>query len=129
MPAAPSHPEGDLSTPMAALIGLRVVAGAALLIAPGTVLGDLPHQEVKGAARAFARILGARHLVEAAVLMRDHTHRWVLLGAGVDAVHAATMVALAVARPDERRLALTNAVTAGALAGAGVMASRDGDQR
>jgi hypothetical protein len=99
---------------MAALIGLRVVAGAALLIAPAAVLGDLPHQ----------RIEGARHLVEAAVLWRDHTHRWVLLGAGVDATHAATMLALAVARPDERRLALTNAVTASALAGAGLMASQ-----
>jgi hypothetical protein len=109
---------------MAALVGLRVVAGAALLIAPGAVLGDLPHQRIDGAARAFARILGARHLVEAAVLWRDHTHRWVLLGAGVDATHAATMLALAVARPDERRLALTNAVTASALAGAGLRASR-----
>jgi hypothetical protein len=109
---------------MAALIGLRAVAGAALLIAPGAILGDLPHRRIDGAARSFARILGVRHLVEAAVLWRDHTHRWVLLGAGVDATHAATMLALTVLRPDARRLALTNAVTASALAGAGVMASR-----
>ncbi len=111
---------------MAALIGVRVVAGTALLVAPGKVLGDLPHQEIKGAARIFARVLGARHLVEAAVLMRDHSHRWVLLGAGVDGLHAASMFGLATVRRDERRLALTNALTATALAAAGTMVARPG---
>ena len=109
MSAPSSASESELSLPMAALIGVRVVAGTALLVAPGKVLGDLPHQEIKGAARIFARILGARHLVEAAVLMRDHSHRWVLLGAGVDGLHAASMLGLAAVRPNERRLALTNA--------------------
>jgi hypothetical protein len=127
--AVAAMPEAELSLPMATLIGVRLVAGTALLIAPGRVLGDLPHREIKGAARAFARVLGARHLVEAAVLWRDHTHRWVLLGAGVDATHAATMLALAVVRPDERRLALTNAITAAALAGAGTMAARHDERR
>jgi hypothetical protein len=109
---------------MKGLIALRVVAGSALLIAPGKVLGDLPHEEIDAAARAFARVLGARHLVEAAVLLRDHTHRWVLVGAGVDAVHAATMLGLAYKRPDQRRLALTNALTASLLAGAGIESAR-----
>lgn len=114
----------ELSSPMKALIGVRVIAGAALLLAPGAVLGDLPHQQINGVARSFARILGARHVLEAGVLWRDHTHRWVLAGAGVDAAHGATMVVLAVVRPDERRLAMTNALTATALASAGVAASR-----
>lgn len=109
---------------MRVLIGLRAVAGSALLLAPGRVLGDLPHRRIDGAASAFARILGARHLAEAAVLWRHNTHRWVLAGAAVDATHAATMFALAMARPDARRLALTNALTASALAGAGIAASR-----
>jgi hypothetical protein len=129
MPEASSGAENELSLPMAALIGVRVVAGTALLVAPGRVLGDLPHQEIKGAARAFARILGARHLVEAAVLMRDPSHRWALLGAGVDGLHAATMFGLAATRPDERRLALTNAVTASALAVAGVTVGRHEERR
>jgi len=111
---------------MRALIGLRALAGAVLVLAPGKVLGDLPHRRIDDATRAFARILGARHLVEAAVLWRHDTHRWVLVGAAVDATHAATMLTLAAARPDARRLALTNALTASALAGAGVAADRRG---
>ena len=111
-------------TALRALIGLRFAAGTALLLFPGRVLGDLPHRRVDRAARGFARVLGARHLVEATVLWRRPTHRWVEVGAAVDGVHAATMAALAVARPDERRLALVNAVSAGALAAAGVAESR-----
>jgi hypothetical protein len=129
MPHSSSVSEGGLSFPMAALIAARVVAGTALLVAPGRVLGDLPHQEIKGAARTFARILGARHLVEAGVLLRGHGRRRVLLGAGVDGVHAATMFGLAAMRPDVRRLALTNAFAASALAGAGVMVARHDERR
>lgn len=129
MPISSSVSEGELSLPMVALIAARVVAGTALLVAPGRVLGNLPHQEIKGAARTFARILGARHLVEAAVLLRGHGHHRVLFGAGVDGVHAATMFGLAATRPDERRLALTNAFAASALAGAGVMVARHDERR
>lgn len=114
----------SMSLPERALIGVRAVAGVTLLLAPGAVLGDLPHRRIDGAARAFARVLGARHLLEAGMLWRRHSHRWILVGVGIDATHAATMAALALARPDERGLALTNALTASALAGAGVAASR-----
>lgn len=113
---------------MRVLIGVRAIAGAALLLAPGAVLGDLPHRRIDAAARVFARVLGARHLLEAGVLWRRHSHRWILVGAGVDATHAATMATLAVVRPDERGLALTNALTASVLAGAGVAASRQGNR-
>ena len=57
------------------LIGARTLWGAALLIAPGAVLSDLPHQRIDRPARAFARILGARHLIEAAITSRRHTRR------------------------------------------------------
>lgn len=113
---------------MQALIGIRAIAGGALLLAPGAVLGDLPHRRIDGAARVFARILGARHLLEAGILWRRHSHRWILVGAGIDATHAATMFALALTKPDERGLALTNAFTASALAGAGLAASRHGSR-
>ncbi len=44
----------------------------------------------------------------------------------MDAIHAATMAALAALRPDRRKLALTNVVTATALAAAGVAGVRRG---
>jgi len=102
------------------LSGARTLWGAALLIAPGAVLSDLPHQRIDRPARAFARILGARHLIEAAITGRRHTREWILAGATVDATHAATMAVLAWLRPSRRELALTNAATATMLAAAGV---------
>ena len=109
-----------------ALIGVRFAAGMVLLVCPGRALGDLPHRRIDGAARAFARVLGARHIVEAVVLWRRPTHRWIEIGAAVDGIHAVTMVVLAVVDPEERRLAAANAVTAGALAAAGATEGRRG---
>jgi len=106
------------------LTAIRACWGAALLIAPGAVLGALAHQQIDRPARAFARILGARDLVQAATIARRPTRGWILGGAAVDATHATTMVALAWMLPDRRRLALTNAVTAGAFAAAGLYEAR-----
>ncbi|MDQ6806636.1 MAG: hypothetical protein M3065_17100 [Actinomycetota bacterium] len=109
-----------------ALIAVRALWGTVLLIAPEVVLGDLPHQRVDRAARGFARVLGARHLTQAAITSRDATLGWVVAGAVADAIHAATMAALAALRPDRRKLALTNVATATALAAAGVAEARRG---
>ena len=102
------------------LIGARTLWGVALLIAPGAVLSDLLHQRIDRPSRAFARILGARHLIEAVITGRRHTRGWILIGVAVDATHVATMAVLAWLRPDRRELALTNAATATMLAVAGV---------
>lgn len=106
-PASPPPP-----TPVRLLIGLHVCVGTPLLIAPGRLLGDLPHQRVDPSVRVFARVLGARHLAEAAVLARRHTHDWILAGAAVDATHALSMVLLAWLRPARRELALASAASA-----------------
>jgi hypothetical protein len=108
------------SGPLRALIALRACLGATLLAAPRVLLGDLPHQRIDRTACVFARMLGARHLLEAAVLARRHTHGWLLLGAAVDATHSLSMLALARLRPDRRELALSNAAMAAVLAGQGV---------
>ncbi len=108
------------------LIVVRVLWGTVLLIAPEVVLRDLPHQRIDRAARGFARVLGARHLTQAAITSRDGTHRWLVAGAVVDATHAATMAGLAALRPDRRNLALTNVATATALAAAGAAEARRG---
>ena len=109
-----------------ALIAVRVLWGTVLLIAPEVVLRDLPHQRIDRPARGFARVLGARHLTQAAITRRGATHGWLVAGAMVDATHAATMAALAALRPDRRKLALTNVATAMALAAAGVADARRG---
>lgn len=106
------------------LIGARILWGTALLIAPEAVLGALPHQRIDRRARAFAGLLGARHLLEATVTGRRHTRGWILAGATVDATHAASMVILAGLRPDRRVLALTNAATATTLAAGGLAEAR-----
>lgn len=109
---------------MSPLIAVRVLWGTALVIAPEAVLGDLPHQKIDRPARAFARVLGARHLIQAAITSRHDTPGWVRAGAAVDATHATTMAVLAALRPARRKLALTNVATAAALSIAGLADSR-----
>ncbi|MHB8533019.1 MAG: hypothetical protein ACYDC2_09895 [Solirubrobacteraceae bacterium] len=93
--------------------------GVLLLTAPQRLLRCLPRERADTFARGFARLLGARHLVQAAIIARRHTRNWVLAGAAVDAVHAASMVCLARLMPARRELALTSAAVASVLAGAG----------
>jgi hypothetical protein len=102
------------------LLGVRLLWGTALLVAPEAVLSHLPHQRIDRPARTFARLLGTRHLLQAAITTRYPTPGTILAGAAIDATHAATMAILAAIRPDRRDLALTNAATATALAAAGV---------
>lgn len=116
------RPSANTSLPVSVrlLIALHACVGMPLLIAPGRVVGALPHQRIDRPVRVFARILGARHLAEAAVLARRHTHDWILAGAAVDATHAVTMVLLAWLQPAQRRLALSNAAGATLLAACSV---------
>ncbi|MGI8903362.1 MAG: hypothetical protein ACR2IP_06850 [Solirubrobacteraceae bacterium] len=99
---------------------VRAAWGAALLLAPGTVLRAAPHQQIDHPARTVARVLGARDLAQAAVISRRPTRTWILAGTGVDATHATTMVALALLKPNRRTLALSSAATASAFVLAGV---------
>ncbi len=106
------------------LVGIRVVIGAGLLIAPDALLGDLLHQRIDRPERVFARILGARHLAQATIIARHHTRKWILAGAAVDATHATTMALLATVKPGRRKLALTNMASATMLAASGVYQAR-----
>lgn len=102
----------------------RVVYGAALLGAPDALLSDLRHDPADQRARAFARILGSRHLVEALVVGRHHSRGWILADAAVDGAHAGTMLAVAALDRRRRRLALTNALVAGVFTWVGVRTAR-----
>lgn len=101
------------------LTDARAVWGAALLLAPRAVLAVVARGRAQAPVPAVARVLGARHLVQAAVVRTDRPAGWVLAGAAVDAAHAASMVALAALRPDVRRPAAASALVAGSLALAG----------
>jgi len=77
----------------------------------GVIAGRAPdHTEL-----LLARVLGVRHLAQAVPQLAVPGTGARLL-ASVDVIHAASMVALAVLSPRERRVALTSAAAAGALA-------------
>jgi hypothetical protein len=108
--------------------------GATLLSAARLLLGTLylfaPERssEALGAccqsrgARAAVRLLGARHLLQAAVSGRRPARGTLGAGAAVDAAHALSMLAIAFVSPRSRRPALSSAAVAGTLALAGLFA-------
>jgi hypothetical protein len=104
-----TEPDRSHGTSLAAL---RLGLGLALVVAPTKVLVACGGEDDRRA-RIVARVLGARHLVEAGVLVRFDTAPVALAGAAVDGIHAATALAFAAADGRRRRLALLNA--AGAL--------------
>jgi hypothetical protein len=71
----------------------------------------------------FDRVLGARHLVQGLLLIRRPTHSCALIGASIDAAHAASMLLLARMSPAWRRLALANAALAAGLSLCGLRCS------
>ncbi len=97
------------------LIGMHGAWGALLMLAPGRATGHT-RPAAGPALRAVTRILGGRHVAEAALMARrpgDPPPGWAV---GVDATHAASMLALALASPRLRRAALRSATMAGLLA-------------
>src|SRR6202044_1298581 len=107
------------------LSALRAVYGTGLLLAPGRILRALARMPLDRRTVAVARVLGARQLVQAALVGRSPTSGRLLAGAAVDAVHAASMVAVARWSPcsAHRLLAVRQARSAGLLAGAGATAA------
>lgn len=97
----------------------RAGYGAALLAAPGLLLGAVTGVPPTRRDLTVARVLGARHLLQAAVTLSEGS-RVLVPGAVVDLLHAASMVALAVADPRMRRAGATDATAAGFLAATGM---------
>ena len=107
-----------------ALCAVRAAYGLALLGAPRRALGGALLGAQEPGAVAFARVLGARQLAEAALLARRPGQRLLLAGAAVDAAHGASMLALCALSPRRRRLAAASAVSAALLAAWGVASAR-----
>jgi hypothetical protein len=94
---------------------LRAAYGGTELLAPGTVERLLLGSGLDSRGRKALRVLGARHLLQAAATARGGAtvHR---VGGSVDVAHALTMLALAAFDPPRRRVALLNAAIALAFA-------------
>ncbi|HLI41936.1 MAG TPA: hypothetical protein VKV35_09875 [Streptosporangiaceae bacterium] len=103
----------------------RAGYGLALVGRPGRAVRLAQGSPADGRARAVTRVLGARHLIQAAVTAARPGPRTLALGAGADAAHAASMLALAAAGPRRRHAALTDAAVAAAFAAAGTALSRE----
>lgn len=75
----------------------RGLWGAALVLAPGPVLRHVHGVGEGGPGVAVLRVLGARHLLQAAAVTVRPTPRMLLLGAAVDLSHCLSAVPLALA--------------------------------
>jgi hypothetical protein len=113
---------------MRPLIAARCLDGALLLLAPRGLLSRLACARVDRMDALVARVLGTRQLVQAGWAWRHPTRGATFAGAGVDALHAASMIALAACSPGRRRLAIHSALGAAGLALAGVVAARENRQ-
>ncbi len=97
---------------------LRAAYGAVLVTDPRLALRLGRAPEANGAQRTVVRILGARHLLQAAVCARWPTSTVRRVSGCTDALHAATEVLLAVFDRRRRRAATLDAVIAAGFAAA-----------
>lgn len=96
-----------------AMLALRLGWGSLLLVRPGAVLAGAGHADAGEGDRAVARVLGARHLAQAAVQLAMPSPAVRDLGAVVDGLHAASALTLAIASPHWRKTALLDGTLAG----------------
>ena len=106
-----------------ALQRARVSYGTALVLAPGVVIFVATGRQPGRRARRVARLLGARHLAQAALTAVAPRPEVFTTGAQADALHAASMLMLAVSGHAERRTALTDAIAEAAFAATGLAAA------
>jgi hypothetical protein len=101
-----------------AVTAVRAGWAVVLLVAPERVLRAGGEGAVTPAAVAAARVLGARHLVQAGVNAATGGGAVAALGAVVDALHATSCVGLAAVSPRWRRIAALDAVVEAGFAAA-----------
>ena len=74
---------------------VRAAYGVVLLCAPGAAIRLCTGQPAGSRARAVTRLLGARHLVQAALTAGMPNAVMLAVGAQIDVAHSASMLALA----------------------------------
>ncbi len=100
-------------SPVTAFAAGRAAYGVILLAAPGRLLAGAGATASRRQ-RQVARLLGARHIVQAAAMARAG-RPMLAVGAVADGLHAASMAAVAVADARARRAALADAAVASLL--------------
>jgi hypothetical protein len=103
---------------------IRIGYGMVLVLAPGPAIRLATRRPPSPRTCRVARVLGARHLIQAALTAIAPQPAAFAMGSQVDAVHAGSMLLLAADSRAARRAALTDALTEAALAAAGWAASR-----
>ncbi len=94
----------------------RAGYGAALLFAPAPMIRVCTGRSPSLRARRVARVLGVRHLAQAAITARAQRPEKITAGSVIDLCHAASMLAFAAASQSLRRAELADALVAAALA-------------
>jgi hypothetical protein len=100
---------------------VRACYGVALLCAPGLALGLCTGRAPSQRACAVVRFLGARHLAQAVLTLWRPRPAVLLAGAGIDACHAASMLALAVTDAELRRAGIADGAAAAAFTATGAL--------
>jgi hypothetical protein len=101
---------------------VRAGYGTVLVLAPGPAIRLVTGRVPGRRACRVARVLGTRHLIQAALTAAAPRPAVFAIGGQVDAVHTASML-LAAVWPAEREAALMDALAEAALAAAGFSAS------
>ena len=96
----------------------------ALLCVPGPMISAIADEPVSSRARAVARVLGARHVVQAAVCGAVPARALIQAGATADGLHAASTLTLAGVEPGWRRALLADTAIEATLASAAMIALR-----
>ncbi len=91
---------------------IRTGYGLALIAWPGTIVEFVAGRRATATERALVRVLGLRETGQALVYAARPTPAVLSLGAGVDELHAATMLFLAARSASWRRPALVSAAVA-----------------
>jgi hypothetical protein len=103
---------------------VRGTYGVLLVSTPGSLIRLAGGSAGDPRARAVARLLGARHLTQAVLAAAGPSPALLALGAEVDLLHSASMLALGGADAPSRRIAFTDGVVAAAFAADGIAAAR-----
>lgn len=112
----------------------RACYGGLLLVVPGRMISLGSGHPAGSRAAMVARVLGARHLVQAALTAGPAAESFppgaqrpgtvLLAGAAVDAVHAASMIGLAGLCPPYRRAVAADILAEAGLVAFGIIAAR-----
>lgn len=109
---------------MRALQIVRAAWGLLQLAAPGLVADRVLRVPLDHRAEVVARVLAARQVLQAGLLLRTPSPATLSLGAGVDGLHAVSMLALAALNARRRPPALLDASIAAAFAVSGAVGAR-----